>query len=93
MDTRDIVSEIDAEIARLQQARDLLLGIDTTPRKRGRPAKATAPKATSFNPEGFTKKAPKRRTLSAAARERIAAAQRTRWAKSKAAAKEAASAA
>ena len=59
-----LIAEIDAEIARLQQARTLLAG------SQGRTTTAPA------------KKTSKRR-LSAAAREKIAAAQRKRWAVAK----------
>jgi hypothetical protein len=77
MDTDNIVSEIDAEISRLHQVRALLTGTSTSAkRKPGRPAGASLPKKTQAV-----------RTLSAEAREKIAAAQRARWAKSKKAAK------
>ena len=68
MDRNGLISEIDAEISRLEQARRLLTG------KNGRSGPA-AKKATT----GSRKK----RTLSPEARERIAAAQRARWAKRK----------
>jgi hypothetical protein len=92
MNLNDIVIELDAEIARLQLAKALLIGINPIgTRKRGRPAAAALPgKATSFNPADFAEKPKKRRTMSAAGRERIAAAQRARWAKSKKANKKAA---
>ena len=92
MNLNDIVIELDAEIARLQQAKALLIGINPIGRrKRGRPAAAALPgKATSFNPVDFAEKRKKRHTMSAAGRERIAAAQRARWAKSKKANKKAA---
>jgi hypothetical protein len=68
----DLLSSIDSEIARLQQARSLLAGVSTGTRggytAESRPVKA-------------------KRTLSAAAREKIAAAQRKRWAAQKKAAK------
>ena len=80
MNIRDIVVEIDAEIAKLQQVKALLTGTSTTEmRKPGRPANAS-----------LAGKARTRRTLSAEARERIAVAQRARWAKSKKALKKAA---
>lgn len=65
MNTDQLLSSIDAEIARLRQVRDLLAGHDgplpmlRTHRRR-------------------------RHNMSAEARERIAAAQRKRWAKQKA---------
>ena len=91
MNTSDIVLAIDAEIAQLQKVKALLTGTDlTTKRKPGRPAAAGARnKTTSFNPVEFAKK-PKRRTMGAEGRAKIAAAQKTRWAKSKKAAKKAA---
>jgi len=69
MDTDQLISEIDSEIARLQQARALLAGASS-------PTHATSPR--------------KKRTLSAEARARIAAAQKRRWAKQKSAAKKSA---
>lgn len=69
----EIIKEIDAEIARLQQARKLLSQLPGATgrfaaRKSGTPKKASRGK----------------RTLSAEARQRIADAQRKRWAASKA---------
>jgi len=72
MNTQDIVSTIDAEIARLQSARSLLAGTAST-KHRGRPRTSESAGA------------PQKRTMSAAGRERIAEAQRKRWAKQKAA--------
>jgi hypothetical protein len=80
MAIENLISEIDAEIARLEQARALLSGGASPAAKRGRPA-GVAP---------ATK--PAKRVMSPEARERIAAAQRKRWAKQKAAAKRAAKA-
>jgi hypothetical protein len=73
MNQQDILSAIDAEIARLQSARTFLAG--TASKRRGRPH--TQPSAAT----------PKKRTMSAAGRKRIAEAQRKRWANQKAAAK------
>jgi hypothetical protein len=86
MNTNDIVLTIDAEIARLQQAKALLTNtssVTRAKRKPGRRPAATAEggKATSFNPAEFDAKPRKRRALSAEARARIAAAQKARWAK------------
>ena len=67
MDTTELLSSIDAEITRLQEARALLAGRDGHVRRGGKPGK--------------------KRTLSAEARARIAAAQRKRWAAQKKAAK------
>jgi hypothetical protein len=87
MKTDDIILAIDAEIARLQQA-NALPAARSGGRKPGRPAKkASLSKATTFNPAEFAQRTPARRTLSPEAREKIAAAQRARWAKSKKTAK------
>ena len=72
MQVRDIVVEIDNEIARLQQARALLAGEParkTTARK-----KATATAA---------KPGPRKRKLSPEGRRRIAEAMKRRWAERK----------
>jgi hypothetical protein len=66
MDTNHILTEIDAEIARLERAKMLLTGA-TTKRSPGRPPASPG----------------KKRTMSAAGRARIAAAQKARWAKAK----------
>ena len=74
MAIENIIVEIDAEIARLKQARALLATLGTAATKAGR----------------ITKKAPaktktrKKRVLSAEARKKIADAQHRRWAKLKA---------
>lgn len=68
----DVVSAIDAEIARMEQARNLLA--ETGTRKRGK------------KPSTKTENKPKR-TMSPAARKKIAAAQRKRWAAVRRAAK------
>lgn len=62
MDTKRIVAELDAEIERLQRARDALSGLGGNGR-RGRGRRGG------------------KRNLSPAARRRIAAAQKARWAK------------
>ncbi len=97
MNTNELVTALDTEISRLTQIRDLLADVNdassagttqraiadsgnsSEPKRRGRP-RGSKNKATSFNPEEF---ATKRRTMSAAGKERIAAAQRARWAKQK----------
>jgi hypothetical protein len=86
MDIGNIIQEIDAQIAQLSQARDLLSG-SITKRKPG-PASSAA---TSFNPEEFDKRPRKRRTMSSETRDKMAKAQRLRWANAKKAAKKAAS--
>jgi hypothetical protein len=75
----DIVRALDEEIARLQQVRELLAGGGAV----------SSRSATSFQyGANLTKPARKRKPLSAAARAKISAAQKKRWAKQK---KEAAS--
>jgi hypothetical protein len=79
MAIENILSEIDAEIARLQRARALLATLDSASTKTARSTKkAKAPAAV---------KPRKRRRLSAEARKRISEAQQRRWAKQKAKAK------
>jgi hypothetical protein len=70
--TTEILAAIDAEIARLQEARNALAGMSAA-KRRGRPS-ASASQSKTIR---------KKRTLSAEAREKIAAAQRKRWAKQK----------
>lgn len=87
MEVTRILAEIDAQIAKLQQARGLLSGVSTStsiaaPAKKavGRPRKS---------PEAAAKPAKssrKKRNLSPEARKRIADAQKRRWADSKKAA-------
>jgi hypothetical protein len=69
MEVTEIIAEIDKEIARLQQARELLSG------------------GGGGVPSPFSQRTRKKRVLSPEARERIAEAQKKRWAKQKAAAK------
>jgi hypothetical protein len=77
MAIEDIVSEIDAEILRLQQVRSLLTATHPAGKaKLGRPAGVKS-----------SAKAEPKRTLSAEARAKIAAAQKLRWAKFKKATK------
>jgi hypothetical protein len=71
MDATEIIQTIDEEIARLEQIRALLNGHVSTPAKRGRPVGSESVTATP------------RRKRSAEAREKIAAAQKARWAKAK----------
>ena len=74
MDTKEIIAQLDTEIARLQEVKSILSGTTTPKAKRGRPNKASiaviAPVAA-------------KRILSPEARARIAAAQKARWAKVK----------
>jgi hypothetical protein len=69
VNTQELLAGIDQEIARLQNARNLLTGSGET-KHRGRPP-------------GTGKKTARKRTLSAAARQKIAEAQRKRWAAQK----------
>jgi hypothetical protein len=86
MPTINILWEIDAEISRLQQVKELLSGTDTGAVKRG-PGRPIG--------SGVAKKLPAapvvqpRRKMSAAGRARIAAAMKMRWAKVRKAAKQA----
>jgi low affinity Fe/Cu permease len=70
--TTEILAAIDAEIARLQEARNAVAGLSGT-KRRGRPSASASQSKTTR----------KKRVLSAEAREKIAAAQRKRWAKQK----------
>ena len=65
-----IITQIDAEIARLTQARELLSSA----------GKVSVPKAGAKFAAAPAKKARKKRVLSPEARKRIADAQRKRWA-------------
>jgi hypothetical protein len=80
MRTAELLSAITEEITRLEQVKALLSGDGVGPKKRGPKPKATA---YTFGVNA----APRKRTISAAGRARIAAAQRARWAKLKAKAK------
>lgn len=74
MTTTQMVAVLEAEIARLRQVRELLAG--TAPRPERVPARARTAGGGTTKAGGSGKK----RTLSPEARERIAAAQRARWA-------------
>jgi len=80
---KDILAAIDAEIARLEQARALLStsGAVVAKRKPGRPAKVASIEAPKVQ------KARKRSKMSAEGRERIRHAQIKRWATLKSASK------
>jgi hypothetical protein len=69
VNTQELLAAIDLEIARLQNARNILAGSGEI-KRRGRPL-------------GNGKESAKKRTLSAAARRKIAEAQRKRWAAQK----------
>ena len=77
MNTNEMIVALDEEISRLRQIRELLSEATQAPKRRGRP-KGSGSKAVSFNPQEF---AAVKRTISAEGRERIASAQRARWAK------------
>jgi hypothetical protein len=78
-----ILLEIDAEVAKLQQARVILSGVGTK-RKPGRPAVgSTESPATSFNQEECGGVQTKRRKMSTETRKKMANAQRLRWANSR----------
>ena len=68
-----IITNIDAEISRLNQAKALLSGVEPK-RKLGRPAKAVSLEIS---------KKPKRRTISPEVREKMRQAQIKRWAAAK----------
>ena len=87
MPTINILWEIDAEISRLQQVKELLSGTDTGAVKRGpgRPIGSGVAKKLTASPV-----VQPRRKMSAAGRARIAAAMKMRWAKVRRAAKKAA---
>ena len=77
MNTAKMIEALDEELARLRQIRDLLAGDEPEEpekRRRGRPAKTAAKPST---PEV------KKRNLSDEARQRIAEAQKRRWAAQK----------
>lgn len=74
-----VIAEIDAQIAKLEQARTLLAGTSVAPKKRGRPAGSSA-KGSAIAKNTSPKK---KRKMSAEGRARIAAAQKARWAKLK----------
>ena len=83
MNQNEIINSLHAEIAKLQGVLELLTGKPAEAKSRGGRPKGSGNQATSFNPEEF---APKKRTLSAEGKARIAAAQKKRWATEKAAA-------
>ena len=83
MNQNEMIQSIRAEISKLQRVLDLLIDRSddvAEVRRPGRP-KGSGSRATSFDPDEF---APKRRTMSAEGKARIAAAQKKRWAAQKA---------
>ncbi len=77
MEVSNIIAEIDVQIQKLQQARNLLAGSEEAPRRGpGRPKGSTkAAVATAATPTGERK-----RKLSPEGRKRIAEAMKRRWA-------------
>jgi hypothetical protein len=71
MDTKPLIADIDAQIAKLEQAKAVLLSLDpsSVKRKSGRPKGSSVKRATVRRPR-----------LSPEARAKIAAAQKKRWA-------------
>jgi len=80
MALKDILAQIDVEIARLQQARALLGATGVQKARRGRP---------KLNPDAplLSKPVQKKRNLTPEGRARIAEAVKRRWAKQKASGK------
>ena len=75
MEVSNIIAEIDVQIQKLQQARDLLAGTEEAPRRGpGRP-KGSKAASTASAPTGERK-----RKLSPEGRKRIAEAMKRRWA-------------
>jgi len=74
MDIESVVAQLREELARIEQAIAALVGLESgRGARRGRPPKSSA----------GTSQAGKRRTMSAAARAKISAAQKARWARQK----------
>ena len=73
MEVSRIIAEIDAQISKLQQARELLSGTAVKVKGRGRPKG-------SKNAKTAAKAAPRKRKISAEGRKRIAEAMKKRWA-------------
>jgi hypothetical protein len=74
MDIQGIVAQLRQEASRIEHAIAALVGLGSKPARRGRPPKVSHARRASGQ---------KRFTMSAAARAKIAAAQRARWAKQK----------
>ncbi len=73
MEVSRIIAEIDAQISKLQQARELLSGTAVKAKGRGRPKG-------SKNVKTAVKAKPRKRKISAEGRKRIAEAMKKRWA-------------
>ncbi len=74
MDIQSVLTQLRQEASRIENAISALMGLGSESPRRGRPPKAR---------QGVQAGGRKRRTMSAAARAKIAAAQRARWAKQK----------
>jgi hypothetical protein len=74
MDIQSVVVQLRQEASRIENAIAALVGLDSRPARRGRLPKVGHAKLASGR---------KRRTMSASAQAKIAAAQRARWAKQK----------
>ncbi|HEV2646999.1 MAG TPA: hypothetical protein VGU46_11595 [Acidobacteriaceae bacterium] len=74
MEVSRIIAEIDAQISKLQQARELLSGTGQATKGRGRPKGSKNAKSADAGA------APRKRKLSAEGRKRIADAMKKRWA-------------
>ena len=81
MEVSKIIAEIDAQIAKLQQARVLLSGVETEPSVR-RPGRPKGSKNASTAAPAAAKKTTSRK-LSPEGRKRIADAMKRRWAERK----------
>ena len=74
MDIQRVMAQLREETSRIEKVIAALAGLDSQPARRGRP-----PNVGNAKPA----RGRKRRTMSASARAKIAAAQRARWAKQK----------
>ncbi len=77
MEVTRILAEIDSQIAKLQQARQLLAGTEVVRKSPGRGRPKGSKNAVKAAPEAA---APRKRKLSAEGRKRIAEAMKKRWA-------------
>jgi hypothetical protein len=78
----EVIAQIDAEIAKLQQAKALLSGVEAVKTSRGRPkgSKNVATKNVEAGPTPTPPKAKGKRKLSPEGRKAIADAMKRRWA-------------
>lgn len=74
MDIESVVAQLRQEASRIERAIAALVGLGSQPARRGRPPTGR---------KGVQARGPKRRTMSASARARIAAAKKAWWAKQK----------